>query len=74
MANNKKLLMGIKMIDEQTRRSVETMCLCGLDVDGLKGCFLKIEENVLKEIYENTKINGNDSSEELHVGISCNCS
>ena len=40
------------MIDEQTRRSVETMCLCGLDVEGLKGCFPKIEEGILIEIYE----------------------
>ena len=43
------------MIDEQTRRSVETMCLCGLDVEGLKGCFTKIEEGILIEIYESTK-------------------
>lgn len=62
------------MIDEQTRRSVETMCLCGLDLEGLKGCFPKIEEGILKEIYENTKNNGDDSGEELHGGISCNCS
>lgn len=62
------------MIDEQTRRSVETMCLCGLDLDGLKGCFPKLEESILKEIYENTKSNGDDSGEGLHSGISCNCS
>ena len=37
------------MVDEQTRRSVETMCLCGLDVEGLKGCFPKIEEGILIE-------------------------
>lgn len=62
------------MIDEQTKRSVETMCLCGLDLDGLKGCFPKIEESILKEIYENTKNNGNGLGEELHGEISCNCS
>ena len=62
------------MIDEQTRRSVETMCLCGLDIEGLKGCFPKIEENILKEIYKSTKNNGSVSDEESHGGISCNCS
>ena len=62
------------MIDEQTRRSVETMCLCGLDVEGLKGCFPKIEESVLKEIYNSTKNINDDSGAELHSGISCNCS
>lgn len=62
------------MIDEQTRRSVETMCLCGLDIEGLKGCFPKIEERVLKEIYDGIQNNGNDSGEELHGGFSCNCS
>ena len=46
------------MIDEQTRRSVETMCLCGLDVEGLKGCFPKIEESVLKEIYNSNFAHG----------------
>ena len=62
------------MIDEQTRRSVETMCLCGLDVEGLKGCFPKIEESVLREIYNSTKNSNDDSGAELHSGISCNCS
>lgn len=62
------------MIDEQTRRSVETMCLCGLDLEGLKGCFPKIEESILKEIYDDTMDKGRDSEDELHGGISCNCS
>ena len=62
------------MIDEQTRRFVETMCLCGLDIEGLKGCFPKIEDSVLKEIYYSIENNGSDSDEELHGGISCNCS
>ncbi|MDY5213139.1 hypothetical protein [Intestinibacter sp.] len=50
------------------------MCLCVLDIDGLKGCFSKIEESIMKEIYDSTKNNGTDSGEELHGGISCNCS
>lgn len=62
------------MIDEQTRRSVETMCLCGLDVEGLKGCFPKIDESILKEIYNSTKKSVSGLGEELHGGISCNCS
>lgn len=62
------------MIDEQTRRSVETMCLCGLELEGLKGCFPKIEESVLQEIYESTKNVENDPGEELDIKISCNCS
>ena len=36
--------------------------------------FPNIEELVLKEIYDSTKNTGNDSDEELHGGISCNCS
>lgn len=62
------------MIDEQTRRSVETMYLCGLDLEGLKGCFPKIEESVLKDIYDSTKDKAHDSADELQGEISCNCS
>jgi len=62
------------MIDAQTRRSVETMCQCGLDFEGLKACFGKINEAILKEIYESTKHRGSDSSGDENTGISCNCS
>ena len=59
------------MVDEQTRRSVETMCQCGLGLDGLKSCFPKISEEELQEIYINTYRNKNDGES---PSISCNCS
>jgi len=62
------------MIDAQTRRSVETMCLCGLDLEGLKGCFPKIEEEILEEIYIATNNRNENSNNDLRGGISCNCS
>lgn len=44
------------MIDEQTRRSIETMCLCGLSIEELKRCFPKVDENILVEVYKCSKI------------------
>ena len=64
----------LTMIDEQTRRSVETMCLCGLDLDGLKGCFPKIEESVLREICESVRSRSTDSDDNPEIKLSCNCS
>lgn len=36
-------------IDEQTRRTVDTMCLCSLDLGGEKGYFGRLEKTILKE-------------------------
>ncbi len=62
------------MIDEQTRRSVETMCQCGLDFDGIKACFSKIDEAILKEIYATAKKRDDESYGDEDIRISCNCS
>ena len=62
------------MVDAQTRRSIETMCQCGIDFDGLKGCFSKIDESILKEIYEDIQKQRGKSADEPTVGVSCNCS
>lgn len=40
----------------------------------LEACFGKIDETILKEIYESTKHRGSDSSGDENIGISCNCS
>ena len=61
------------MLDEQTRRSVESMCMCGLDLDGLKGCFPKVDEKELKVIYEAVRNNCSEDSD-IDITISCNCS
>lgn len=63
------------MIDVQTRQSVETMCLCGLDFDGLRSCFKNIDETDLREVYDSVK-NAKDTGvdEDIDTNISCNCS
>lgn len=61
------------MVDEQTKRSIETMCRCGLDLEGLKGCFPKIDETDLTRIHNEIKgIKDIDGCEP--PTISCNCS
>jgi len=66
------------MIDVQTRQSVETMCLCGLDFEGLKNCFKNIDEADLKEVYDSVKNSANSSEDasdfDVDTTISCNCS
>jgi len=64
------------MIDTQTRQSVETMCLCGLDFEGLKSCFKNIDEADLREIYDHVQASKNEVSDndDIDTNISCNCS
>lgn len=62
------------MIDEQTKRSIETMCRCGLDFEALKGCFAKVEETELKLIYESIRKQRESEEDTPDIGISCNCS
>lgn len=67
----KKTEEDMIMIDEQTRRSVETMCLCGLDLLALIECFPKIDASVLQEVYASVK---NEVVDTDTISVKCNCS
>ena len=55
---------GIIMIDEQTKRSVETMVLWGIAKEELKVYFPNIDENVLHSIYDEVKNRPDDSGDD----------
>ena len=52
------------MIDEQTKRSVETMVLCGVVKEELKGCFPGIDEKILHSIYDEVKNRPDDDGDD----------
>ncbi len=59
-------------MQEQDKRAVESMCRCGLDIDGVIAVFPKFPREDIVQIYESAKKRGGDSGRE--AGISVNCS
>ena len=57
------------MMQEQDKRAVESMCRCGLDIDGVIALFPKFSREDIVLIYEATKgVAGGENC------ISINCS
>ena len=59
-------------MQEQDKRAVESMCRCGLDIDGVIAVFPKFPREDIIQIYESAKKRDGDSGRK--VGISVNCS
>lgn len=59
-------------MQEQDKRAVESMCRCGLDIDGIIAVFPKFPREDVVRIYESSKgANGCAGGES---GMSVNCS
>ncbi len=59
-------------MQEQDKRAVESMCRCGLDIDGVIAVFPKFPREDIIQIYESAKKRDGASGRE--AGISVNCS
>lgn len=62
-------------MDEQTKRVIETMSLCGCDVDALCSMFPGVIREEIETVYKKVREeqeNNEDSDDE--ITISCNCS
>lgn len=59
-------------MQEQDKRAVESMCRCGLDIDGVIAVFPTFPREDIVQIYESAKKRDGDSGRE--AGISVNCS
>lgn len=59
-------------MQEQDKRAVESMCRCGLDIDGVIAVFPKFPREEIVQIYESAK--KRDGAYGREVGIRVNCS
>ena len=59
-------------MQEQDKRAVESMCRCGLDIDGVIAVFPKFPREDIVQIYESAK--KRDGASNREAGISVNCS
>lgn len=59
-------------MQEQDRRAVESMCRCGLDIDGVIAVFPKFPREDIMRIYESVR--GVDGRAVGESGVSINCS
>ena len=59
-------------MQEQDKRAVESMCRCGLDIDGVIAVFPRFPREDIVRIYESAKKRDGASGRE--AGISVNCS
>lgn len=57
---------------EQDKRAVESMCRCGLGLEGVIAIFPKFKEEEIAAIYESVK--GLHKEADEKSGISINCS
>lgn len=63
------------MLDEQTKRAVETMAQCGCELDTLHVMFPQIQGEEIDAIWHSIKNAKKDADDEDDIpNISCNCS
>lgn len=60
------------VMSEQDQRAVESMCRCGLDLQGVISLFPMFREKDVIEIFESIK--GQDTGSHDNSGVSINCS
>ena len=64
------------MIDDQTSRAIETMALCGCELDSLINMFSGVDKKDIEHIWEQAvkAREGSDSDMDESTTVSCNCS
>lgn len=58
-------------MQEQDKRAVESMCRCGLDIDGVIAVFPKFPREDIVQIYESAKKRDEDSGREVSISVNC---
>ena len=56
---------------EQDKRAVESMCRCGLDLEGVISVFPMFPEKDIETIYESTKRLNTGAGKKPDVNINC---
>lgn len=56
---------------EQDKRAVESMCRCGLDLDGVVDVFPTLPKEDVVAIYNSVKGLGTGADGELNISINC---
>lgn len=76
MVNMVGAMKGVMiMVDEQTKRAVETMALCGCEIDALCSMFPQIAREDIASIWKDVNdARKNPDDEAGAINISCNCS
>lgn len=62
------------MVDEQTKRAVESMALCGCEVDALCNMFPQISKDEIISICNCVAESRKNMKDDDTPNISCNCS
>lgn len=69
--SGERTTMGVVM-KEQDKRAIESMCRCGLDIEGVISVFPAFPKEDVRAIYNSVK--GLDSGTDGELNISMNCS
>lgn len=58
-------------MQEQDRRAVESMCRCGLDLEGVINVFPRLPREEVVAIYKSVKGKNTDDNRESNININC---
>lgn len=59
------------MMQEQDKRAVESMCRCGLDIDGVINVFPNLPREEIAAIYKFVRNRDTDAEGESSISINC---
>ena len=58
-------------MSEQNKRAVESMCRCGLDLEGVINVFPGLPREAIEEIYKSVKDKDTDTDGKSNMSINC---
>ena len=58
-------------MQEQDKRAVESMCRCGLDLEGVINVFPRLPREEIVGIYKSVRGNSTDDNGESNISINC---
>ena len=58
-------------MQEQNKRAVESMCRCGLDLEGVINAFPGLPREEIEAVYKSVRGKNTDTSGESKISINC---
>lgn len=58
-------------MQEQDKRAVESMCRCGLDLEGVINVFPSLPREEIAAIYKSVRGKSTDDNRESNISINC---
>lgn len=58
-------------MQEQDKRTVESMCRCGLDLEGVINVFPSLPREEIEAIYKSVRDRDTDSNGKSNISINC---